>query len=58
MVCHKTENNPSYVVLLLKGQSENREVTWHNIPGSSELVAGIVTRSSIFRLTHIHTYTF
>lgn len=54
----KTENNPSYVVPLLKGLSKTRGVTWGNIPGSSELVAGVVSHSYICRLSYTHTDTF
>ena len=50
----KMENSPS--VLFIKGLSETREVSWGNIPGSSEPVAGIVT-SSLTAHTHTHTNT-
>lgn len=53
----KTENNPSYVELLLNGLSKTREVTWGNIPGSSEVVARIVSSSDSHALTHRHTHT-
>lgn len=48
----KTENNPSLVVLFLKGLSITGEVSWGNIPDSSELVAGIVSSSYTLGLSH------
>lgn len=40
------------VVLFLKGLSITREVSWGNIPDSSELVAGIVSISYTLGLSY------